>query len=227
MHVGLIPDGNRRWAIERGLSPWEGHAKGAEVMENCLKWTIEEGAEEISIYSLSTENLVKRPREELEALFGLYQEYFDKITRDEFIRRNSVRVRVLGRTYLLPEKVRLAVRRAMDATRNHTGAVVNFLMPYSGQNELVRAVQRALLSSSDDSPEALDPQKVLEGFLYVKRPVDLVIRTGGGKRLSNFLLYQTAYAELAVVDKYWPDFTREDLRRVIGEFKHRMRRKGK
>ena len=190
-------------------------------MEECLKWCVEEGIEEISVYSLSIENLVKRPEEELKNTFSIIAEYLEKLSREEFVRRHEVKIRVLGRIYKLPDFVLRAAHRVMKATEPHAKHVVNILVAYGGQDELLRCVQAA-----SRSKVGRVTRKLLERFLLVSRPVDLIIRTGGDHRLSNFLLYQSAYAELIFVNKYWPDFTRRDFDRCLVEYEQSQRRVG-
>jgi len=221
IHLGLIPDGNRRWAREHGVEPWEGHKRGAQVMEECLKWCVEEGIEEVSVYALSSENLAKRPKEELGSIFNIFAEYFKKLSQDEFVHKYEVRVRVLGHAYRLPKFVLKAAHDVAKATQKHAKHFLNVLVAYGGQDELLRCVRAA-----SQSRLAKVTRKLLERYLWVSRPVDLVIRTGGDHRISNFLLYQSAYAEIAFVDKYWPDFTREDFDRCLAQYERSQRRMG-
>ena len=195
-------------------------------MENFLRWCLEdERIEELSIYGLSTENLQKRSREELRGLYGLMREYFKKLLESEEIYEYEVRVRVLGRYYKLPKSVIRLIQQLMDATRQHSKRFVNILVVYGAQDELlhcVRSLARSLLSGKLGKIT----EEALRRHLWIERPLDLVIRTGGDRRLSNFMLYQAAYAELIFVDKYWPDFTREDFVRCLEQFQKAERRMG-
>ncbi len=220
-HLGLIPDGNRRWAREQGLEVWKGHERGVKVLEDFLHWCLEEDIPEVTVYTLSLENLEKRPAEELRRLYGLMNSCLRRLEGDRTLHEEEVRVRVVGRLNRLPGFLLSGVRKIMETTRPYSRRYVNFLIAYSAQDELFSALRR-LLSSR---PARLT-RGMLERYLWVKRPVDLVIRTGREHRLSNFLLYQAAYAELFFVDKYWPDFTREDLKRCLEEFERRQRRMG-
>lgn len=220
IHLALIPDGNRRWAREHGLPVEEGHRRGARVMERCLRWCLEEGVEEVSVYALSIENLLKRPQQEIRNLLLILRDYLDRLAEDDAVHRHEVRVRVLGKLYRLPAPVLRAAARVMRATRPYARHALNLLVAYGGRDELVHAFQLARRRGG----RLTRPR--LERFLWVARPVDLVIRTGRERRLSNFLLYQSAYAELAFVDKYWPEFTRADLRRCIRRFEQAQRRLG-
>jgi len=190
-------------------------------MEECLKWCVEEGIEEVSVYTLSSENLAKRPKEELGKIFNIFSEYFNKLSQDEFVHRYEVRVRVLGRTYKLPKFVLKAAHNVAKATQKHAKHFLNVLVAYGAQDELLKCVQAA-----SRSRVAKVTRKLLERCLWVSRPVDLVIRTGGDHRLSNFLLYQSAYAEIVFVDKFWPDFTRKDFNRCLAEYERSQRRMG-
>ncbi len=221
IHLGVIPDGNRRWARLRGLPISEGHRRGAEVMENFLRWCLEEEIEEISIYALSTENLQKRRREELEFLFRLFAERFNKLLKSDEIYQYEVRVNILGRYYSLPKPVVEAARKLMRVTRKHSKHFLNILVAYGSEDELTHCV-RSLAKSG----VRRITQSLIRKHLWVKRPLDLVIRTGGDHRLSNFMLYQAAYAELIFVDKYWPDFTREDFNWCLQKFYSAQRRMG-
>jgi len=221
IHLGLIPDGNRRWARAHGLEPWEGHERGAKVMEECLRWCVDEGIEEISVYALSAENLIKRPEQELKKIFAIFTEYFEKLSQDEFVHRHEVNIRVLGRTYKLPDPVLRAANKVAKVTKSHANHFLNILVAYGGQDELLRCIQKA-----SRSKVGRITKRLLERCLWVSRPVDLVIRTGGDRRLSNFLPYQSAYAEIIFVDKFWPDFTREDFKKCLVEYKRRRRRMG-
>lgn len=221
IHLALIPDGNRRWARQHGLKPWEGHQRGARVMEDCLRWCVEEGIEEVSVYSLSIENLLKRPEAELKHIFKILAEYLEKLSREEFVHRHKVRIRVLGRVYKLPDFVFNTAHKVMKITKPYTSHVLNILVAYGGQDELLRCIQAARRSRVGKLT-----RKLLERFLWVSRPVDLIIRTGGDHRLSNFLLYQSAYAEIIFVDKYWPDFTRRDFDRCLTKYEKSQRRMG-
>jgi tritrans,polycis-undecaprenyl-diphosphate synthase [geranylgeranyl-diphosphate specific] len=226
IHLGLIPDGNRRWARLHGLPPVEGHKRGAQVMEEFLRWCLKDDRiGELSIYGLSTENLQKRSRQELRCLYGLMQEYFRKLLDSEEIYEYEVRVKVLGRYYRLPDSVVRLIRELMEATRHHSKKFVNILVAYGAQDELLQSV-RSLARSLMSGRLGRVTEAALRRHLWVGRPLDLVIRTGGDHRLSNFLLYQAAYAELIFVDKYWPDFTYGDFRRCLEQFERAQRRMG-
>jgi tritrans,polycis-undecaprenyl-diphosphate synthase [geranylgeranyl-diphosphate specific] len=226
IHLGLIPDGNRRWARAHGLPPTEGHKRGAQVMEEFLRWCLKDDRiGELSIYGLSTENLQKRSQQELRCLYRLMQEYFRKLLDSKEIYEYEVRVKVLGNYYKLPDSVVRLIRELMDATRRHSKRFLNILVAYGAQDELLHSV-RSLARSLLAGRLARVTEAALRKHLWVGRPLDLVIRTGGDHRLSNFMLYQAAYAELIFVDKYWPDFTYEDFKQCMEKFEGAQRRMG-
>lgn len=221
MHVGIIPDGNRRWARQNGLPITEGHRRGAEKMEEFLKWSVQEEIDEISVYALSLENLMKRSRAELENLYDIFEEYFGKMAEDDWVDNYDVQIRFHGRTFKLPKSVQSVIQRTARATKRHNSKIVNMLLPYSGRDEILNAVERILNSGTGKIT-----RKILEKFLWVSTPLDLIIRTGKERRLSDFLIYQGTYAEIVYVDKYWPDFERADLKYALREYKRRDRRRG-
>jgi len=195
-------------------------------MEQFLRWCLEdERIEELSIYGLSIENLQKRSPEELKGLYGLMKEYFKKLLKSEEIYEYEVRVRVLGRYYKLPKSVIRLIQELVDATKQHSKRFVNILIAYGAQDEILHCV-RSIAHSLLRGKLGRITEEVLRKNLWIERPLDLVIRTGGDHRLSNFMLYQAAYAELIFVDKYWPDFTRQDFIRCLEMFQQRERRMG-
>ncbi len=228
-HVGIIMDGNRRFAREMGLDPWEGHRFGADKLEDVLEWCWDVGVRAVTVYALSTENL-RRPKEELRRLFDLMEERFNKLAESERIHRREVAVRAVGRLHLLPDRVRRAIKRAEKLTREYSKRFLNVAVAYGGRQEIIDAV-RAI--AHDVKGGKLDPEDINEDtfrrYVYVGDLPDpeLIIRTSGEERLSNFLLWYSAYSELYFVDVYWPEFRKIDLLRAIREFQRRERRFGK
>jgi tritrans,polycis-undecaprenyl-diphosphate synthase [geranylgeranyl-diphosphate specific] len=229
-HVAIIPDGNRRWAKDRGLDPWEGHWKGAEVVERLIEWAfVRHKIPVVSIYSLSIENVRGRSPQEIQALSDIYVQKFREIAEDPRVHENEIQIRVKGALEYLSEEVVEAVNLAMDATKGYKNYVLNCLMPYGGKQELVDASRRfaedvlaGRVKVSDISEELFSRYLLTAGL----PDPDLIIRTAE-KRMSNFLLWQTAYAEVFFLDKYWPDFNMDDLSRVLGEYSHRQRNFGR
>jgi tritrans,polycis-undecaprenyl-diphosphate synthase [geranylgeranyl-diphosphate specific] len=228
-HVGMIPDGNRRWARERGLQPWEGHQKGAEKGEMFIEWCIDHPeVYEITTYGLSEENF-KRPPLELDKLYEIYEAELTKILTKEKIHTQKVRIYVIATNPRpLPFKLLRLFRRMENETRTYDKKVLNMLVGYTGQSEILEAVSTTAnriknllfgLSRSD-----------LQNGLKIKRPCDFIIRTGEESEereaRSGFLLWQSAYAEYYHINKYFPDLTPEDLDRSWVYFKSTRRKMG-
>ncbi len=228
-HVGIIMDGNRRFARELGLKPWEGHRYGADKLEEVLDWCFDIGVRIVTVYALSTENL-NRPKEELRHLFDLMEERFRELARSERIHRRRVAVRAMGRLHLLPRRVREAIREAEEATREYSERFLNVAVAYGGRQEIIDAVREIAqdVKSGRLDPRSIDEETFRE-YVYVGDLPDpeLIIRTSGEERLSNFLLWYSAYSELYFVDVYWPEFRKIDLLRAIREFQKRERRFGR
>ena len=219
-HIALIMDGNGRWAKARLLPRSLGHKYGMDRMIGLMERAFELGVEYITVYALSTENL-KRPKEELEGLFNLLRKYFKDYIHQVCAR--GARLRAIGDISLLPEDVQKIIRDAEAETAHYTGRGINVAVAYGARDELVRAVNTAIARGETVTEEGLSK------LLYtadIPDP-DLIIRTGNEVRLSNFLLYQAAYAELYFSGKMFPDFSDEDLEKAIAEYSKRTRRFGK
>jgi undecaprenyl diphosphate synthase len=221
-HVAIIADGNRRWARERNLPVLAGHVQGIEAMRPIVRRARDHGVETLSVYTFSTENW-NRPDEEVSGLFGLIDGAVRQYT-DELI-AEGVQVRVIGRLHEAPPDVQRSIRAAEDRTRDGARMTLNICFNYSGRAEIIDAT-RALVAAGVD-PNSIDEDHFAT-HLYTagQADVDLLIRTGGDQRTSNFLLWQAAYAELVFCDAYWPDFTDADLDAAIAEFERRERRFG-
>lgn len=222
MHVGIIMDGNGRWATQRGLPRLEGHRRGVNALRSIVDAAPDLGITHVTFYTFSSENW-KRPEDEVSGLMGMIRHHF-KAEASKMMERN-VRVRVFGDKMpggKLPDDVVDILKNIEEKTDLNSGLTVNFCINYGGRDEIVRAAQcfvddveagrrwvgdmdEALFSDYMDSRNQPDP--------------DVIVRTGGDRRLSNFLLWQAAYAEFFFVDKFWPDFTPEDLSEIISEFK--------
>ena len=222
-HVAIIMDGNRRWARERGLSEAEGHAAGVEAIRPIVRHAVRRGIEVLSIYAFSRENW-SRSDDEVATLFGL----LESAIRDETpeLREQGAQVRILGRLEELPASTRASIEEALAATADGRRLVLNVAFNYSGRQELVDAARRCLADGL--RPDEID-EAAIEARLYTAGlpAVDLLIRTGGEQRISNFLLWQTQYAELYFCDRYWPDFGPDQLDEALGEFARRTRRFGR
>jgi len=221
-HVAIIADGNRRWARERSLPVLAGHVQGIEAMRPVVRRARDRGIQTLSVYTFSTENWT-RPDDEVSGLFGLIDGAVRQYT-DELI-DEGVQVRVIGRLHEAPADVQRSIRAAEERTRAGARLTLNICFNYSGRAEIVDAT-RALIAAQAD-PNHVDEDHFAE-HLYTagQADVDLLIRTGGDQRTSNFLLWQAAYAELVFCAKYWPDFTADDLDNAIAEYTRRDRRFG-
>ena len=225
-HVAIIMDGNGRWAKQHKIQVALGHRKGVETLRAIIRESSDLGIESLTLYAFSTENWRRSP-EEVSALMGLLLEYFTSEI-DELDEKN-VRIRILGDKDGMPEKQRVALYNAEERTKNNTGLNLNLAINYGGRAELVRAAQvlAAKAVRGEIKPEDID-ETALSNELYTKgQPdVDLLIRTSGEMRLSNFLLYQCAYAEFEFPTVLWPDFDLAAYHEALDAFRHRDRRFG-
>lgn len=226
-HVAFIMDGNGRWAKRRGLPRAEGHRQGVEALTQIVRMADEVGIAVMSVYAFSTENW-SRPRDEVNALMGLLIEFFRR--KIEELHHNRVRVRIMGAREGVPEPVLKAMDGAVARTQNNTGLILNIAFNYGGRADIVQAA-RALarrVQAGQMTVEQIDEQ-AFAGALYAGDLPDpeLVIRTSGELRFSNFMLYQAAYSEFVVCEDYWPDFGREQFRSALDEYAQRSRRFGR
>ncbi len=217
-HVAVIMDGNGRWAQRRLLPRSAGHRAGMNRMLSLVDHMFQRGVKYVTLYALSTENL-SRPKEELDGLYSLIRRYFAENTRK--LKEKSVRLKVIGERALLPDDVRVLIEEGERETAEGERGVLLLAIAYGSRQELIRAVNRVkhnAVITEEDVSAALDTAGVPEP--------DLLIRTGKELRLSNFLLWQAAYAELYFSGKMFPDFTNRDLDKALEEFKNRHRRYG-
>jgi tritrans,polycis-undecaprenyl-diphosphate synthase [geranylgeranyl-diphosphate specific] len=230
-HVAFILDGNRRWAKRHGFPPWLGHRFGADRVEDVLEWCYDLGINTVTLYVLSTENLKNRSKEELEHIFDLLDQKLDEVESSEKIKKREVRIKVIGDTSLLPKRLREKIARIEKNTIHYNKRFLNIALAYGGRKEIVDAVKRISSEvcsgklSIDDIDENLFSRYLYTGDIPYPEP-DLVIRTSGEVRISNFLLYQIAYSELVFLDVYWPEFRKIDLLRAVRTYQSRKRRWG-
>ena len=225
-HIAFIMDGNGRWAKKRGLPRHLGHKRGCEVCTDIYEGCLENHIQVMSLYAFSTENW-NRPKDEIDHLFN-YLEIFFKKEIKRFMRDGS-RVMVSGDLSRIPEKTRNVIDDSMERTKDNKNFVFNICLNYGGKSEIIRAtkliaedIKNGVISIDDVN------EKTFENYLYTKDlpPVDLLIRTSGEMRTSNFLLWQLAYAEFIFTKTCWPDFNKKELNECINEFKTRDRRYG-
>jgi tritrans,polycis-undecaprenyl-diphosphate synthase [geranylgeranyl-diphosphate specific] len=227
-HVAVIMDGNRRFAESVGMDPTHGHLMGRDKLEQVLEWCLELDIKILTVFAFSTENL-KRSHKELKALMDLFALNFHNIGDDERVHKNHIKIRALGQVDLLPKNVQEAIRYAEKRTMGYDKYFFNIAIAYGGREEIVDAIKKIAqdAKSKKIDPEKID-QKLVSSYLYTKDypDPDLILRTSGEERISNFLLWQLAYAELYFADVYWPGLRKVDFLRAIREYQKRKRRFG-
>jgi undecaprenyl diphosphate synthase len=222
-HVAITMDGNRRWARAHGVTDFEGHAAGVEAIRGLLQHAVRRGVPMLTLYAFSRENWA-RSDDEVAGLFDLLGRAIASETEE--LAAQGVRVRLLGRLDELPAETRSSIENALDRTAGGTRLHLNIAWNYAGRTELVDAVRR--LMTSGVSPDQVDERAVSDALYTAGLPdPDLMIRTGGEQRISNFLIWQSAYAELVFTDCLWPDFGREEFDGALLEFARRNRRFGR
>jgi tritrans,polycis-undecaprenyl-diphosphate synthase [geranylgeranyl-diphosphate specific] len=226
-HLGIIMDGNRRFAKRLMKEPWQGHKWGAKKVKEVLQWCREYGIRTVTLYAFSVENF-NRPKNEFEYLMKIFGEELARIQTDKEISDSKVRIKFLGRTWMFPEEVQKEMKKVEELTKNYDNYEVNFAMAYGGRTELIDAAKKIgrLIREKKLNPEDIDENIIAEN-LYDSKDVDFIIRTSGEKRTSGFMLWQSSYAEMHFCDKFWPEFSREDFTKAIEEYSERERRFGK
>ncbi len=227
-HIAIIMDGNRRWAKAKKLDGSLGHKKGAEVLETVAKYCNKIGIEALTVYAFSTENW-KRTKEEVGAILLLLNMYLDKFLKTADL--ENIKLRVIGdRDKNMPEEIKAKMIKMEEKTKNNTGLKFNIAFNYGGRDEIVKATQKIAKLVKDGNLDIEDiTEETISNNLYTAGlpDPDLVIRTSGELRTSNFLPWQITYSEFMFLDKYWPDFTTNDIDVAIEEFSKRHRRVGK
>ena len=225
-HVAVIMDGNGRWAQQQGLARVEGHLRGVQSVRNVMEGCRDFGIEVLTLYCLSSENW-KRPANELEFLMQLLREYL--IAERENLVENNLRVRIIGTRDRLPDEVQAEMDKTLEACANNTGMTLCLAINYGARQELIDAVKEICLGVQDGTLNANElDEGVIDRHLYTAGlpDPDLLIRTSGEMRISNFLLWQISYSELWVTETLWPEFGKEQLAEAIAEFASRKRRFG-
>jgi tritrans,polycis-undecaprenyl-diphosphate synthase [geranylgeranyl-diphosphate specific] len=228
-HIAIIMDGNRRFAKELGIDPTRGHLKGKDKLEEVTDWCLEVDVKILTVFAFSTENL-KRKSEEIDWLMKLFADNFRRAGDDERAHKYGIKVRAIGQRSLLPKEVQDAIAYAEEKTKNYTNYLFNIAVAYGSREEMLRAIRNI---AEDVKNGKLDSEnineKVFSTYLYTADlpDPDLVLRTSGEERVSNFLLWQLAYSELYFADIYWPGFRKVDFLRAIRSYQKRQRRYGK
>ena len=228
-HVAIIMDGNRRYAkLQGNVDVVKGHEIGADTLEKVLDWSIELGIEIITVYAFSTENF-NRPKNEVDGLMKLFIYNFKRLVDHEKIHRNEVRVKVVGRTELLPDEVKEAIKEAEDATKHYNKRFFNLAIGYDGRLEIIDSFKK-IIEQVQDGKISIDDvnEELVSKNLYTEGIDDpnLIIRTSGEERLSGFLLWQSSYSELYFCETLWPELRKVDFLRAIRSYQARERRFG-
>ncbi len=222
VHVGIIMDGNGRWAKARGLPRLAGHRAGVENLRRVLRAAVEFGIQILTIYAFSTENW-GRPEEEVEGLMGIFRQVIERELAE--LHQEGVQLRHLGRLERIPQELQDKVRQAIELTRNNRRLILNVAFNYGGRAEIVDAVRQIVQSGV---PAAAVNEDLINQYLYTagQPDVDLIVRTSGEMRVSNFLIWQGAYAEHYITPIFWPDFDQEELYKALVAYNRRSRRFG-
>lgn len=220
-HVAIIMDGNGRWALKRGLPRIMGHYQGAKVAEDIVEYATKLGIKHLTLYAFSTENW-NRPKEEVEALFKLLEEYLKN--KKQKLYDLGIRTRFIGRRDRLPKKLVELMEQIEEESKNFNILTLNVAIDYGGRDEIIRAVKKLI----KDNPSVIDEETFSQYLDLACSPdPDLLIRTAGEKRISNFLLWNIAYTEFYFTDTLWPDFTREEFLEAIKDYSKRKRKFGR
>lgn len=225
-HIAIIMDGNRRWARAQGKNASFGHKAGAKTLEKIVRYANKIGLDYITVYAFSTENW-KRTEEEVKSLMMLLQNYLDDFSKKAD--SENIKVKVLGDITVLSQGMQKSIIKCMERTKDNTGITFNIALNYGGRDEIVKAVQSVSkqVASNKIEIEDIDEKIISENLYTAGQPdPDLVIRTSGEQRLSNFLPWQVVYSEFLFIDKNWPDFTEQDLDNAIIEYQKRTRKFG-
>jgi undecaprenyl diphosphate synthase len=223
-HVGIIMDGNRRWARERNLPTLEGHRRGYDKIKKVGKWCKEKGVKILTVWGFSTENWL-RSKKEVEYLMRIFKLALSK-KEIAWINKENIRLQIIGQKERFSKDIQKLMAEAERETKNNTGGILNLALSYGGRAELLEAIKKI---AKDNIPAAKITEKLISDNLWTagQEDPDLIIRTSGEKRTSGFLLWQSVYSELYFCKKYWPDFEEKDLDEAFSDYANRERRFGK
>jgi len=226
-HLAIILDGNRRYAKKLQMKPWKGHKFGLRKLAELFDWCSELGIRELTLYAFSTENF-NRDKREVQFLFDLFKNEFRKMESDKRFLDKDIKVNIIGNISMFPKDISDMMLKLVEKTKGKKSLVVNFALAYGGRQEIVEATRKILekVKNKKIKPEDVD-EKLLSDNMYLKSEPEIVIRPGGEIRTSNFLTWQSVYSEWFFIDKLWPEFTKDDLIRILDDYKKRERRFGK
>lgn len=224
-HIVLLPDGNRRWARQRGWSTLKGHQEGYKNITRFCKWCKNRGVKVLTAFGFSTENW-NRPKEEVKYLMKLLEKELRQAIKKYKKSPEGVKVKIIGQKEKLPKSLQKVIKKIEELTKNNKKFQLNLAISYGGRWDIAQAIKKIIKRKI---PAKKITEELVDNYLSTAKfpPPDLIIRTGGEKRLSNFLLWQAAYAELFFIDKMWPDFTEKDLDKILKEYIRRHRRFGR
>lgn len=228
-HIGIILDGNRRYAERRGLPPWRGHHIGSKKSYEALAWFLDLGIKMVTVFAFSIENL-SRPKREKEELFRIMERQFYELTRSETVKKHQIRIKTLGDRCVYPDYLLKAVRAIEKETAEYDKHIINVAIGYGGRQDILGAIKKveAKVARGEIKPEEITEQTISDHLDTKAIPdVDLIIRTGGERRLSNFLLWQSVHKQIVFLDVLWPEIRKIDLLRAIRTWQRRGRDKTK
>ncbi len=224
-HIAIIPDGNRRWAKNKGLKPWMGHWHGLRALQRIMEWAVGNNIKCASFWGASIDNVLKRDKKEVDFLMKIFKNEFKKLSKSKFVRENKIKINAIGewQTYF-PKETADSIKECIESTKNNDGIIINFFLAYSGTKEIIDCAQRI----SDKNIKKITEETIKQNLLSKDLPpVDLLIRTGGEPHNSDgFMMWDTANAQYVFLKKFWPDFTCNDFQKAIKEYYRRERRLG-
>lgn len=226
-HVGIIPDGNRRWARNNNSSINEAYLMGYKKLRSVLIWLLDLGVKNVTVFALSTENCTKRTRTELDLIMGYIKRGVEEMVTENFVDKYRIKVRAIGKLEMVSDDLRDTVKKVMERSANYSERKLTLAICYGGRQEILDAVSR-MMRDTNKRDLANITEEEFRKYFYDEElsDIDLVIRTSGEMRISNFLLWHLAYSELFFCEAYWPDFRRIDLWRAIRAYQRRVRRFG-
>ncbi len=226
-HIAIIMDGNRRYAKKNKMPLFKGHEAGANKIKELFDWCKEYKIKEVTLYTFSIQNF-NREKSEIDYLLTLFEQYFKKIINDAKINENKIKINFIGRLELFPAKIQQMAKELMDKTKNNQNYTVNFAFGYGGREEIIDAVKKIAeqVKFGNLSINEIN-ENIIKQALYLQSEPEIIIRTSGEKRTSNFLIWQSNYSEWFFSEKFWPEFSKKDFAAILEEYKQRERRYGK
>jgi len=230
MHVALIPDGNRRWARKRGLFPWQGHIEGTKTLEKILEKAWKMKIPYFTFWGMSADNVLKRPKKEVEVLFSIFKRQFKKLAKSKEIQKEGVKINVFGLwKKLFSENVKTAIEEAIEKTKENENSNLTFLLAYSGTEEMLEAIKKIVKKAKKEGIETTEKTLLENLWTGSLPPVDLVIRTGcegDPHNSAGFMMWHTTYSQFYLTRTFFPDFSPEEFEKAVKDFLKRERRFG-